>query len=110
MNVLDLDRFRFERQLQNEQPEIDGEEIMDYVYTRISFPLQEHIYEMIDNFFADAWNRMQTGETIIPSSLIQELGVELKNQGILLTESRTREVVELMLDFLSENGHADLYV
>jgi hypothetical protein len=108
MKVIDLHEYALSRK-KEEDVSIDGSDILEYVYSRISFPLSRDTYAAIDDLFADMWNHMQPGDFIEEMGITGSIHEALKNRGMLLSRSRTSEIVSLMLDFLTEEGHADVF-
>lgn len=108
MKVVDLLEYAQSRNAEADLS-IDGSEIMEYVYNRISFPLSRDIYSTIDELFAETWNHMKPGDYIEEFGITESIHNILKEKGLLLSRIRTSEVISLMLDFLTEGGHADVF-
>lgn len=109
MKVIDLHEYARSRNIIEEDLSIDGSDIMEYVYSRISFPLSREIYSTIDELFAETWNHMKPGDYIEEMGITGSIHEALKDKDFLLSRARTNEIISLMLDFLTEEGHADVF-
>lgn len=83
---------------------IDGDDIRNYVYSRIDFQLPESTYILIDNIFADLWNNIPTGGRFDFFDLVDAL-YGLYDHGVLLGDNHIHEIAMNVVEALEEMGH-----
>jgi len=86
----------------DEQPRVlDAAKVWEYVLPRLGFPLPEFISLEIDRIIGDIWN---AGENAITVHRCVDSLSELEAHDILIPEARRQRIVELMFEYLEENG------
>lgn len=82
--------------------QVQGSEVKEYVYSKISFNLCENIYEKIDSIVGDAW--ISSKDYINKYDIIDDLE-QLEDAGILLPYNRREELVSLIFEYLETEGY-----
>jgi hypothetical protein len=90
-------------EMMNRTP-VDGLHIKDYVYSRLEFPLPDHIYIIIDSLLADMWNSTQGSSYISEDAFFQTIA-RVREYDILLPANRIRRIAELVLEALEFNDY-----
>ncbi len=88
---------------QNHTREVDGKRVRDYVYSRIDFPLPEHIYEIIDALLAEFWNGTSSGDYLEDSDFERAV-MAVKDYNILLPPNRARAIARYVTEILESDG------
>jgi hypothetical protein len=86
----------------DEKPRVlEAARLWEHVLPRLGFPLPEFISLEIDRIIGDIWNG---GENAITVQRCVDALAELETHSILIPEARRKRIVELMFEYLEENG------
>jgi hypothetical protein len=83
---------------------IDGDDIRNYIYSRIDFHLPESTYVIIDDIFADLWNNIPSSGRFDFFDIVDAL-YGLYDYGILLGDNHIHEIAMYVVEALEQMGH-----
>ncbi|MBI2722799.1 MAG: agmatine deiminase family protein [Bacteroidetes bacterium] len=83
---------------------VDGTEVKNYVFEKISFPLTESIYVNIDDAIGDFWDSVESKGFFNVSEIKDAVSSKLKAEKILIGDERSSEIVDLVFEKLLSLG------